>query len=267
MIDLHNDFLTEIKNQRLQKKYIESVSRKINYLCCPIWTTNIKNAKFYIKNKQKLIKNYDNLQICIEDIDFLDNSEFDFLLEVCPKYVGLVWNYDNSFGGGAYGVSGLSKKGELLVKFLQHNNIVVDTAHMNYKTFFDYVNITQKPIFCSHTGFYSVVNDKRNLKDSQIELIVKSGGLVGLYFVGKYIANNKTVTSDDVVKNIDYFVQKFGKKNLAIGSDFFGTTDLPKDLFDCSQIDIVKQKLLKIGYKIEDFDDIFANNAKNFLNL
>ena len=267
MIDLHNDFLTEIKEQDMQKKYIENISKTINYLCCPIWTTNLKNAKNYIKNKKNIVKNYKSMQICIEDVGFLQHNDFNFLLDICPKYVGLVWNYDNNFGGGAYGINGLSKNGEQIVKFLQHNNIVVDTAHMNYKTFFDYVNITQKPIFCSHTGFCGVVNDKRNIKDSQIDLIVKSNGIVGLYFVGKYIANNKIVTSDDVVKNIDYFVQKFGKKNLAIGSDFFGTTDLPKDLLDYGQIDIVKQKLLKIGYKIEDIDDIFINNAKKFLNL
>ena len=138
---------------------------------------------------------------------------------------------------------------------------------MNYKTFWDFAQISQKPIFCSHTGFCGIVDDKRNLKDEQIECIVKSGGLIGLYFVGKYITKNKKCSTDDVARNIDYFVQRFGKKNLAIGSDFFGTTDLPNDLCSYNDIVVVEDKLKKLGYQNQDICDIFGNNVKRFFNL
>ena len=267
MIDLHNDFLTEIKGQKNQCKYAKCVSKSLDFLCCPVWTTNIKNAKNYIKNKQKMLKTYKNLQICVEDAGFLENNDFDFLIDVMPKYVGLVWNKSNKFCGGAYDSGGLTILGKKIVKFLQDSDIIVDTAHMNYKSFFDFASVTQKPIFCSHSGFCGIVNDKRNLKDRQLDIIVQSGGLVGLYFVGKYICKNKYATSDDVVKNIDYFVQKYGTNSLAIGSDFFGTTDLPVDVKDYFSMQTIKQKLKALGYKQNDIKNIFENNAKRALDL
>ena len=181
-----SDFLTEIKDRTEQLKYANFVSKFLNFMCCPIWTTQLKNPKNYIKNKKNMLKMYKNLQICIEDIGFLKKEEFEFLQQIAPKYVGLVWNNSNIYCGGAYDNCGLSKYRKKLVKYMQCNDIIVDTAHMNYKSFFDYVNITTKPIFCSHTGFCGIKNDKRNLKDSQLDIITKSGGLVGLYFVGKY---------------------------------------------------------------------------------
>ena len=267
MIDLHNDFLTEIKTSIEVKKYAKNIVKSLNFLCCPIWTTKLKNAKNYIKNKQNLLKKHQNLQICIEDAGFLPSSEFGFLIDIMPKYIGLCWNNSNSYCGGAYAYGGITRQGKNLIKFCEQNNIVVDTAHMNYKSFFDFVQVTQKPIFCSHSGFCGIVNDKRNLKDTQLDLIAKSGGVVGLYFVGKYICNKKFATSDDVVKNIDYFVQKYGTNSLAIGSDFFGTTDLPVDVKDYFSMQTIKQKLKALGYKQNDIKNIFENNAKRTLDL
>ena len=265
MIDLHNDFLTEIVGIKNQVEYAKKISDILTFLYCPIWTSKLKNAKKYIKNKQNLIKNYQNLQICIEDIGFLQPNDFNFLNIVNPKYVGLVWNNSNIYGGGAYDISGITKNGKNLVKFLETNNMLVDIAHCNSKTFYDIINVVTRPVFCSHTGFCGIKNDKRNLTNKQLELIVNSNGLVGLYFVGKYICNKKYATSKDVVNNIDYFVQKFGTKHLAIGTDFYGTDDLPYDVRNYEQIDLIEKELFLRGYTKANVEDIFENNAKNFL--
>ncbi len=266
MIDLHNDCLTaKITKNRLES-YLFACQKHLSKLYCPVFTTELNNPVEFINDKQKLLQKFSYTQICIEDIGFLPSNDFDFLLSIKPKYVGIVWNNSNMYGCGAYSQGGLTQKGKTLVKFLEKNNIIVDTAHMNYRTFFDFVNITQKPIFCSHTGLYSVVNDKRNFTDEQIKIIVQSGGIFGLFFVGKYLTKSSTFLGDDVVKNIDYFVQKFGAKNLAIGTDFYGTKDLPRDIQNYSQIEKIKQKMGKIGYKNTQIDDIFDFNAQKLDN-
>ena len=264
LLDLHNDFLTELDENNYEK-YLKNCEQILCQICAPIWTTNLRNPISYISSKIDLISNYNLIQkpyLCLEDLGFVSN--FEILKNWQLLYCGICWNNSNKYCGGAYGVGKITSKGKKLVSFLQNNNIIVDCAHMNISSFNDFANITNKPIFCSHTGFCDIVKDKRNLEKSQLDLIVSSGGLVGLYFVGKYISTKKC-NIDDIVKNILYFVENYGTKNLAIGSDFYGTDDLPEEVHTYNDFNKIKQKLLKNGLNIEEIDDIFYNNAISFI--
>lgn len=264
--ELHNDYLTELKDNKEIKNYLQN-QKKLKILLSPIWTAKLKDVKAFAFDKLNLIKNLNinyDIKLCFEDMGFFDN-DFDFLKKVKTFYAGLVWNDDNKYAGGAYGKGDLTQKGKILVQNLEKRNIYIDTAHMNICTFNSFLSATQKPILCSHTGFFDIVPDKRNLTKNQIEDIVKSNGIIGLYFVGKYISNKKA-TVEDIVKNIDYFVNNFGYKNLAIGSDFYGTIDFPKDIKDYADFEIIKQKLQNIGYTNDVIDAIFCNNFIEFWN-
>ncbi len=266
IIDLHNDYLTELNNREIIK-YLKNNECYLHSLFSPIWTTELKNPLTLIKNKDKLIKNdkfNKKTHICIEDMHFFEENMKEDILSINPFYCGLCWNYENNFCGGAYSNANLSLKGKKLIKFLETNNIIVDCAHMNQKSFYQFANITTKPLFCSHTGFKSIICDDRNLSDEQIKQIVKSNGLIGFYFVGKYISNNK-VTINDIVKNIKHFVNLYGCDNLAIGSDFYGTKDLPKNLKNYKDFENLKNLLLKHGFNNHEIKKLFFENAKNFI--
>ncbi len=264
--DLHNDYLTELSsNQAI--KYLYNNQSYIANLFSPVWTTEIKNPLNFIKNKKKLLKNfkfYNKLQICIEDMYFFDDFMKDEILKINPYYCGLCWNYENEFCGGAYSNASLSNKGKRLIKFLENNNIQIDCAHMNEKSFYQLANVTTKPIFCSHTGFKCIIDDKRNLSDAQIKQIIKSEGLIGFYFVGKYISRNK-VSVYDIAKNIELFVKLYGIENLAIGSDFFGTDDLPTELNNYKQFVNLKNQLIRFGFTNCEINKIFYQNANKFI--
>ena len=262
IVDLHNDCLLEIKNNHRLIQYLQNNQKYLSTICLPVWTTELKNPLKVLKDKHNLIADLKldyATNFCIEDLGFLCEKDFGFIKTLKPFYCGICWNNSNKFCGGAYSKGRFSKKGKNLVEVLQQDNIIIDIAHMNTYSFNDFVNITQKPIFCSHTGFCDMVKDCRNLENSQIKTIVESNGLMGLYFVGKYISNRNS-TIDDVVKNIDYFVNRFGINNLAIGSDFYGTKDLPYGLKKYIVFKKIKQKLLKLGYKEVNIDQIFATN-------
>ena len=64
-------------------------------------------------------------------------------------------------------------------------------------------------------------------KDYQLKMIVESGGIVGLCLVSEFLNGTKRSSVKDVVSHIDYFACKFGIDNLAIGTDFYGTKQLP----------------------------------------
>ena len=259
IVDLHNDFLTELNNFEIDDYLIKNEGF-LKILCCPVWTTNLKNALNYIKNCKKTLKKYDFCKLCIEDIGFLNN--FDDLIDINPYYVGLVWNSSNKFCGGAYDKGGITQKGRDLICFLEEKHIIVDIAHMNKCSFNNFCSLTSRPMFCSHTGFDFAVCDKRNLDDKQIKQIISTNGLIGLYFVGKYNSKNK-VSVFDIAKNIELFVEKYGYKNLAIGSDFFGTTDLPDTLKTYSDFTYLYEILIKHGFSYDMLKHIFYNNFLN----
>ena len=260
MIDLHNDFLTKLnKNEAIN--YIDQNKKYLDCLLCPVFTTELKNPKKTIKNAKNLINKYEFCHICIEDVGFLNN--FSFLLKVKPRYISLTWNNKNKFASGAYSKGGLTHQGKQLIKFCEKNNILIDVAHLNFKSFLDVMEIIEKPIICSHTGFRDIVNDKRNITKSQIKDIIDVNGIIGVYFVGKYISKG-TTSSLDVANNINYFVQNFGLKNLAIGSDFYGTDDLPFDVKNYNDISNIKYALHNLGYAEKDISKIFDINFKLF---
>lgn len=263
--DLHNDYLTELDCNEKIEEYLTK-QNSLQVLLSPIWTTKLKDVKNFASEKKKLlsfVKPNFHTKICFEDMNFFDD-DFTWLKNINPFFCGLVWNEDNKYAGGAYGKGKLTKKGKILVQNLEKRNIYVDTAHMNICTFNNFTSITTKPIFCSHTGFCDIALDKRNLTKQQIMEIIKSKGLVGLFFVGKYISKQK-VTIEDVVHCIDHFVCCYDYNNLAIGTDFYGSKDLPSQLKTYNQFELLKEKLNKIGYSNEVIDAIFYKNFLNFI--
>ena len=268
IIDLHNDFLTELKNNEIVG-YMQDNEQYLSGLFAPVWTTELNNALRKIIEKNKILKKFNEksnykAKICIEDMFFYKEHMLDEILKIKPFYVGMCWNYENKFCGGAYSDAKLTTKGINLIKTLEKNDILIDCSHMNLKSYKKFITITQKPIFFSHTGFSEVIDDKRNINCEQIQDVVQSKGIIGLYFVGKYISKQK-VNIGDIVKNIDYFANKFGIDNLCIGSDFFGTKDLPENLKSYNNIINLEIQLLKKGYSKNDIAQIFYKNIQNFV--
>lgn len=65
---------------------------------------------------------------------------------------------------------------------------------------------------------------------------------------------------DRAVDHIDYIVKLVGSEYVALGSDFDGTTSLPKGLEDCSKVPAITKKLLEREYSEEDIQRILGGN-------
>ena len=274
IFDLHNDFLNVIKTKKLFSKFNSFVSENVSSLVCSSFTEfNDENVAFdqmnsflYLKEKIDSCGIASNLFLSYENLGFLNSKNIFKLLISNPVYCSLTWNYDNKLAGGCLEQSGLSSFGEKVVKTLENNKIFIDVAHLNERSFMDVAKISSLPLICSHAAFFGVCQNFRNLKDYQLKIITESGGLVGLCFVGKFLTLSKKATIDDVVKNILYFVNLFGTtKGLAIGSDFFGTSDLPQNLSNYKQFCLIYEKLLSFGFSDADIDNLFYNNAAELL--
>ena len=265
IFDCHNDFLTEINNNKLEK-YINN-KIKDNKVCASIWATNYNEIEAinYIEKLNNLKLAHKNIYSLVEDCHFITPSNLDIVLSQKIGLAGLVWNKDNNLAGGAYGAADLSEFGKIVVNKFEDAGTILDTAHLNEISFNSLLKLTRMPVVCSHTAFYGCLNHKRNLKDYQIKLIIESGGVVGLAFVSEFLTGTKFSTIKNVSEQIVYFAIKFGTAGLCIGTDFYGTKQLPLGLKNYAAFNSLEKDLLKKGFTAEEVENIFYNNLNNFM--
>ena len=269
VFDLHNDYFLKLRSDSKKDKYVSKCGESDGQIVSAVWTSELSSdeSMSQIERARDFVNSHENLLLGVEDLHFLSKDNLNKFLSFRPVYAGLTWNTCNCIAGGAHESGKLTAFGRATIKALENNNIKVDTAHLNEDSFMDISRCSTKPLFCSHTAFYGIQPNRRNLKDYQLKMIVDSGGLVGLCLVSDFLCGAKYSTVDDLVAHIDYFACKFGINNLALGTDFYGTSHLPKSMNTYSGlIEKLTNSLKKIGYTEKSISKILYENASDFFS-
>lgn len=270
IFDLHNDFYFKLNNDNKKNNYFLKYKDYIEQVMSVVWTSELNEAESLsaINRAREYSSNEEKTLLAVEDLHFLSKDNLYSFLNEKPFYAGLVWNRTNCIAGGSFESGRLTTFGKKVIKELEKNNIVIDTAHLNEESFADVLKFSTKPLICSHTAFFGKNNHKRNLKDYQIKEIIKAGGIVGLCFVSDFLNGTNKTTTADVVSHIDYFACKFGINHLAIGTDYFGTKHITCGLENYIKLSKnLSQALMKMGYTEKSVNKIFFENAKNFFGF
>ncbi len=270
IFDLHNDYFFKLNSDIKKNNYFLKNDEYIDKVITAIWTSELNETESLsaIKRARNYVNKTNKTNLAVEDLHFLNKDNFALFLKYRPVYAGLVWNRTNCIAGGAFESGRLTLFGKNVIKEFEKNDIVIDVAHLNEESFADVLKCSRKPVICSHTAFFGKNEHKRNLKDYQIKEIIQTGGIVGISFVSDFLnATNKSTVSD-VVSHIDYFACKFGINNLAIGSDYFGTYHITKNLENYKKLTLkLSSELLKMGYTEKSINKIFCENASNFFGF
>lgn len=267
VFDLHNDYYLKFVSMKKKNNYVLKGSEGAENIVSVVWTSelNTEESMFELEKARDFVNSHHKLFLGVEDLHFLSKKNLDKFLSFKPLYAGLTWNTSNCLAGGAHESGKLTQFGKQTIKKLEENNIKIDTAHLNEDSFMDFAKTTTNPLFCSHTAFFGIQPNSRNLKDYQLKMIVDSGGLVGLCFVSEFINGTKRCAVSDIVSQIDYFACKFGIENLALGTDFFGTSHLPKRIKTYQDVtEKLAVSLEKLGFTQKAINKIFYENANNF---
>ena len=268
--DSHNDFLTELSVCDLEKYISDCKIKGVEKICVSYWSTQQKEIETDLFQRAKILHDCGDYLLHIEDLWWVkDEEKLNFLIKLQPFSCSLTWNFDNDLAGGSKENGGLTLWGKECIKSLTKNNIVIDVAHLNRKSFWQVAKILRNHIYCSHTGFNGVVNHKRNLTDKQIDFIVRSNGYIGLFFFDqctKSKTNKENFCLENIVENINYFTSRWGCNNIGIGSDFYGIENKPFGLCDYEDFVNLKTALEKAGYSKNQIERIFYKNFKNFLS-
>ena len=277
--DAHNDFLTAEKDPHKRAQIVENfVLSGVKVLSCAVFTTEqnlgVDDVENFAKEVEAYNKKYtiNGRQVCrfllsIEDLGFV-KSEQDLMriVKLKPVSATLTWNKNNQFAGGALDDGGLSELGKKVVRVLEQNNILVDTAHLNKLSFWQFAKITTKPIYCSHANLFALCKHKRNLTNRQIQRIVETNGYLGLTLYQDFVSH-KPIFSTDIAKQFAYLIKTFGGKNFGFGTDFLGINPqkLPQDITDYKDLNKVKNALKPFGLE-KDLAYIFHKNYICFLS-
>ncbi len=107
------------------------------------------------------------------------------------RYMTLTWNNSLNWATSAKDETdpettivhkGLTDLGRQIVKRMNQLGMMIDISHVGEQTFWDVMQITNKPVIASHSSAWTLCPHRRNLKDDQLEAIKKNGGVVFINF-------------------------------------------------------------------------------------
>lgn len=150
--------------------------------------TEPEDAKAIAEQGKKIVYvSMENAYPLGEDLSLLDT-----FYKMGLRMVGPVHFKNNQFGdsstdpdGQQYG--GLSPLGKGLVKKANELGIILDGSHAHDDLLEDMIELSKTPVILSHSGTKTIYDHPRNVDDSLLKKLVKSGGVIHVNAYSSYL--------------------------------------------------------------------------------
>jgi membrane dipeptidase len=163
------------------------------------------------------------------------------------------------------GLSGLGKRG---VARLNELGVVIDVSQLSSPAFQQVLTLTRAPVVATHSGVKGIIDNPRNLSDSELDLLKKNGGVVQIVAFSNYLrplpdgvpaASAPRATVAQLVDAVQYAVGRIGIDHVGIASDFnHGGGVLGWDNEGESQN--ITVELLRRGYSEREIGKLWGGN-------
>ena len=205
-----------------------------------------------------------------------DLLALDALYALGLRSLGPVWSRPTAFGDGvpfAQGRDGdcgpgLTRDGKRLLARCRELGVMVDTSHMNVKSFWD-VGEAGLPLVATHSNAYQLCKTTRNLTDEQLRAIGESQGMAGLNFGTIFIEEaawqGGSATLDKAVQHLAHMVEQAGEDAVALGTDFDGAP-LPEGVNSAADLPKLVEAMRAAEFGDELIAKITHENWLAFLN-
>jgi len=186
---------------------------------------------------------------------------------------GLVHSRSNALGGASQDPDptkrplGLTTEGKALAQALVTHGALLDAAHASDATLEDLATIADQhgaPLVDSHTGVRALANIPRNVSDTHIQRIAKTGGIVGVSLHTGHLSatSRKGVSLADYAAHIKHIKDLVGIAHVAIGSDLEGDITLPAGVDGAAVWPTLAALLREAGFSEVDLRALFHENAE-----
>ncbi len=194
---------------------------------------------------------------------------------------------------------GLSDFGRSVVREMNRLGMVIDLSHAGERSFYDTLEVSDRPVIASHSGCKRLHGHQRNLDDEQLCALRQNGGVVGIVFCvpflsaegqaedarvretpgykaltgrndtelflrqGQYMQENaQPLPLEVVLEHIDHAVSVAGIDHVGLGSDYDGILRTPQGVEDAGCYGRIAQGLRARGYPDEALRKILGGNME-----
>ena len=165
-------------------------------------------------------------------------------------YMTLCHNGDNDICDSASKTQnthgGVSAFGEQVIREMNRLGILVDMSHAGEKSFYDALDISKKPIVCSHSSARALCDHPK-------------GGVAQTTIYHGFLRKDGEATIVDVIAHLEHAIQVMGIDHVGLGTDFDGDGGVP-GLADSSELIHFTRQLLRKRYSDEDIQKIWGGN-------
>ena len=178
-------------------------------------------------------------------------------------YMTLCHNGDNDICDSASKTQnthgGVSAFGEQVIQEMNRLGILVDMSHAGEKSFYDALDISTRPIVCSHSSARALCDHPRNLTDDQMRALAAKGGVAQTTIYHGFLRKDAEATILDVIAHLEHAIRVMGIDHVGLGTDFDGDGGV-RGLADASELIHFTRQLLRKRYSDEDIQKIWGGN-------
>ena len=250
---------------------------------------DIEKAK--LENKTAIFFGFQNCSPIEDDINLVEKVH-----ELGCRFMQLTYNNQSLLATGCYENvdGGVTNFGKEVIKEMNRVGIVIDMSHSAEKSTLDAIELSQKPIAITHANPSFWYKAKRNKSDTLLKNLSESGGMLGLSLYAHHLKDSSNCKLESFCEMVAKTADLIGVKNIGIGSDLClnqpdsvvewmrngtwtraknygeGSKDKPgfpnqPDWFiDARGFNSLETGLKKIGFNLEEVNDILGNNWFNF---
>ncbi|WP_305045401.1 dipeptidase [Geoalkalibacter sp.] len=204
--------------------------------------------------------------LLLENGDALLDADLDELENWGLRVVGLTHAGCNRLadGNGIAAPQGLSASGRGLLRELARRGWIIDAAHLSAPALDEVLRDYPGRVISSHTGLRPFCDRRRNLSEAQAAAILARGGVLGLTLAPEMLNGTERAERAEVVRQLDWLVQRFGPQGVALGSDYGGFDGVCVGLESYAQWPLLAEDLNALGYSPKAIADILGANWLNF---
>ncbi len=164
--------------------------------------------------------------------------------------------------------TGLTAFGREIVAEGNRLGMIFDVSHLSDRSFYDVIELSEKPPVATHSNFRALCSHSRNLTDEMARLLAGRGGMIGLNLYPPFISDDpEKQTVDGLLSQLDHAIETVGENSVGFGFDIDGVSGhypAPIDTFS-SIHDRIIEKMLRAGYSSDLVEKIAWRNWYGYL--
>ena len=164
-------------------------------------------------------------------------------------------------------VVGLTRRGVDVVRRIYAAGGIVDVGSGSSTMREDVFAIAREyraPVVALSANARGLADDARNLTDSELRSIGRSGGVVGLSLDETRVVRGRTASLHDVIRQLQHLVKVAGVDHVAIASGYESIAP-PEGLATAARFPSIARALLGAGMQQDDVERILNRNAMRIL--